>query len=157
MMLIICIIQKDLDIFHLTEFGLNENILKKIKQLEGLKGYITNASYLTDKEIIKKYSQLWQVEKSFRISKSDLKARPFFHTAKEKIEAHLLIVFTALAVIRLAENTTKNSCAKILEKLNPIKQIIIENNLTKEQISKFIQPSNDVKPLLKLAKINWVT
>ncbi len=138
-------------------FSLNKNLLQKAEQLEGLKGYITNAMYLSDKEIVEKYSQLWQVEKSFRISKSDLKARPIFHTAKEKIEAHLLIVFTALAIIRLAEDTTKISCAKILEKLNPVKQIIIEDKLTKEQISKFIQPSDEAKQLLKLAKINWVT
>jgi len=139
------------------DFSLNENVLEKAKQLEGLKGYITNALNLTDKEIIEKYSQLWQVEKSFRISKSDLKARPIFHTAKEKIEAHLLIVFTALAIVRLAENSTKISCAKILEKLNPVKQIVIEDKLTKEQISKFIQPNDEAKLLLKLAKINWVT
>lgn len=139
------------------DFSLNKNLLQKSEQLEGLKGYLTNATYLTDQEIIDKYSQLWQVEKSFRISKSDLKARPIFHTAKEKIEAHLLIVFTALAIIRLAEMTTKISCAKILEKLNPVKQIIIEDKLTKEQISKFIQPNDEAKSLLQLAKINWVT
>ena len=142
---------------RLGNFSLNENLLEKTKKLEGLKGYIANASYLTDKEIIEKYAQLWQVEKSFRISKSDLKARPIFHTIKEKIEAHLLIVFTALAIIRLAENITKYSCAKILEKLIPVKQIIIEDKLTKEQISKVIQPNDEAKQLLKLAKINWVT
>lgn len=143
-----------------TKFGnftLNKSLLQKSEQLGGLKGYITNASYLTNEEIIKKYSQLWQVEKSFRISKSDLKARPIFHTVREKIEAHLLIVFTALAIIKLVENTTKMSMAKILEKLNLIKQIIIEDKLTKEQISKFIQPNSETKELLKLAKINWVT
>ena len=139
------------------DFTLNKNLLIKSEQLEGLKGYITNAIYLTDKEVTDKYSQLWQVEKSFRISKSDLKARPIFHTAKEKIEAHLLIVFTALAIIRLAENTTKLSCAKILEKLSPVKQIIIEDKLTKKHISKFIQPNDEAKQLLELAKINWVT
>lgn len=139
------------------DFSVNKNLLAKAEQLEGLKGYITNAAYLTDQEIIEKYSQLWQVEKSFRISKSDLKARPIFHTAREKIEAHLLIVFTALAIIRLAENTTKLSCAKMLEKLSLVKQIIVEDKLTKDQISKFIQPNDEAQALLKLAKINWVT
>ena len=139
------------------DFSLNKTLLRKAEQLEGLKGYITNALDLADQEIVDKYSQLWQVEKSFRISKSDLKARPIFHTAKQKIEVHLLIVFTALAVVRLAENTAKLSCAKILEKLSPVKQIIIEDKLTKEQISKFVQPTDEVKSLLKLANINWVT
>ena len=50
------------------------------RQLEGFKGYITNAAKLPNDEIIKRYSELWQVEKAFRMSKSDLKARPIFHT-----------------------------------------------------------------------------
>lgn len=139
------------------DFSLNQTLIEKSKQLEGLKGYITNAQELTNDEVIKKYSQLWQVEKSFRMSKSDLKARPIFHTAKEKIEAHLLIVFTALAVMRLAENTTKISCTKILEILSPLKQIIIKDKITKAEISKFVQPNEEVIPLLKLAKLGWVT
>lgn len=41
------------------DFSLNKNLLQKSEQLEGLKGYITNATYLTDQEVIEKYSQLW--------------------------------------------------------------------------------------------------
>ena len=44
------------------------------------------------------YHQLWQVEKSFRMSKSDLKARPIYHHKRDSIEAHPTIVFAALAV-----------------------------------------------------------
>lgn len=139
------------------DFFLNEYLIEKAKQLEGLKGYITNYPSLSDEEIVEKYSQLWQVEKSFRMSKSDLKARPIFHSVKEKIEAHLLIVFCALAVMRLTENQAKISCTKILEKLDPVKEIIIEDRVTKEKISKFVEPSDEAKFLLKLAKINWVT
>lgn len=139
------------------DFSLNKNLVLKSEQLEGLKGYITNAINLSNEEIVQKYSQLWQVEKSFRMSKSDLKARPIFHTAKEKIEAHLLIVFTALAVVRLAEDMTKNSCAKILEKLNPVKQIIIEDRLTKKKIPKYVLASDEAKILTQLARLDWVT
>jgi hypothetical protein len=49
-------------------------------------------------EIIAKYHDLWHVERSFRMSKSDLRARPMFHRTRDAIEAHLTIVFTALAV-----------------------------------------------------------
>ena len=52
------------------------------------------------------YHQLWQVEKAFRMSKSDLKARPIFHHKRESIDAHLTIVFAALAVARWLEATT---------------------------------------------------
>ncbi len=48
---------------------------------DGLKVYITN-SKLTAKKIIENYKNLWQIEKAFRISKTDLKARPIFHHLK---------------------------------------------------------------------------
>src|SRR3954452_21259997 len=51
-------------------------------------------------EVIGSYHDLWHVEQSFRMSKTDLRARPMFHHKRESIEAHLTIVFTALAVAR---------------------------------------------------------
>ena len=47
------------------------------------------------------YHQLWHIEKSFRMSKHDLQARPIYHHKRESIEAHLTIVFAALAVTRV--------------------------------------------------------
>jgi len=52
------------------------------------------------------YHQLWQIEKSFRMSKTDLRARPIYHHQRDSIEAHLTIVFAALAVTRLVEDRT---------------------------------------------------
>lgn len=52
------------------------------------------------------YHRLFQIEKSFRMAKSDLAARPIYHHTKHSIEAHLSIVFTALAVGRWIEDTT---------------------------------------------------
>ena len=68
----------------------------------GLKGYVTNipAEVMPPGEVIASYHALWQVEASFRMSKTDLRARPMFHHTREAIEAHLTIVFTALALSR---------------------------------------------------------
>jgi transposase len=57
---------------------------------DGLKGYVTN-THLSRKEVIGQYSQLWQVEKAFRISKTDLRIRPIYHRLKNRIEAHICI------------------------------------------------------------------
>ena len=48
------------------------------RRLEGLKGYVTNipAELMPAGEVIGSYHDLWQVEASFRMSKSDLRARP---------------------------------------------------------------------------------
>ena len=71
-------------------------------QWDGLKGYITN-SKLSDNEAIENYKNLWQIEKGFRMSKTDLKIRPIFHRLQHRIEAHLCIAFTAYAVYKELE------------------------------------------------------
>ena len=54
------------------------------------------------------------LEKSFRMSKSDLQARPIYHRKRDSIEAHLTIVFAALAVSRWIENQTGWSIRKFV-------------------------------------------
>jgi len=58
---------------------LNEQKIEEDAQWDGLKGIITNNSELTNKELLQQYSNLWQVEESFRITKHDLKVRPIYH------------------------------------------------------------------------------
>ena len=56
----------------------------------------------------------WNIEKSFRMSKSDLRARPIYHRKRDSIEAHLTIVFAALAVTRFIEDRTGWSIRKFV-------------------------------------------
>ena len=56
--------------------------------------------------MIEAYHRLFQIEASFRMSKHDLAARPIYHHKRESIEAHLSVVFAALAVGRLVEQRT---------------------------------------------------
>ncbi len=56
--------------------------------------------------VIGAYHQLWHVEHAFRMSKHDLKARPVYHHKKESIDAHLAVVFAALAVSHHIEQAT---------------------------------------------------
>ena len=46
------------------------------------------------------YRHLWQIEKAFRISKSDLKIRPIFHRIRRRIEAHICITFVAYTIYK---------------------------------------------------------
>ena len=52
-----------------------------------MKGYVTNLRAPTPEYVLDAYHQLWQIEKSFRMSKSDLRARPIYHHKRESIEA----------------------------------------------------------------------
>ena len=60
------------------------------------------------------YHQLWHIEKSFRMSKHDLRARPIYHHKRESIDAHLAIVFAALAVTHFIEDRTGWSIKKFV-------------------------------------------
>lgn len=139
------------------KYRLNEKLVNKAEQLEGIKGYVTNATKLTNDEIIDKYTELWMVEKSFRMSKSDLKARPIFHTLKESIEAHLLIVFTALVISRYIEMIAHRSIAKVIAILSQVKEVIVEHNVSGERASQYANLTEEAKQLAKLADIDWVT
>ena len=91
---------------------------------DGLKGYITNTK-LTKGQVIDNYQQLWQVEKAFRISKTDLRIRPVYHRIKSRIEAHLCICFASYAVYKELERllTTNNIAMSPEKTINEIKDI----------------------------------
>ncbi len=104
----------------LKEKKLNQALIDKAKALAGIKGYVTNLA-VSDEQVISYYHQLWYVEKSFRMSKSDLKARPIFHHKRDSIEAHLTVVLAALAIGKLIENRTGMSIKRFIRILRPVR------------------------------------
>lgn len=106
---------------------LNQNLIDKAYALAGIKGYVTNLD-LPPEEIITAYHQLFNVETSFRMAKSDLKARPVFHHKRNAIEAHLTIVFTSLAISRQIEKLTGTSIKRIVKILRPVRSGLITIN-----------------------------
>ncbi len=99
---------------------LNQNLIDKAYALAGIKGYVTNLD-IPPREIINAYHQLFNVEKSFRMAKSDLKARPVFHRKRDAIEAHLTVVFTSLAISRRTEKITGISIKRFIKILRPVR------------------------------------
>lgn len=88
--------------------SINEEKIKVDKLWDGLKGYITNTKLTSDK-VVGHYSHLWQIEKAFRISKTDLRIRPVYHYKKRRIEAHICICFVAYVIWKELERLlTKN-------------------------------------------------
>ena len=84
--------------------GIDEEKIKFDQEFDGLKGYFINQNNaLPLTEIISQYHQLWRVEKAFRISKHDLRERPIFHRHKNRIEAHLVLCFISLLVLKETE------------------------------------------------------
>lgn len=87
----------------------------KTRALAGLKGYTTNLTSENAEFVIGAYHHLWRIEKAFRMSKHDLQARPIYHHKRESIDAHLTIVFAALAVSHWIETRTGWSIKKFVQ------------------------------------------
>lgn len=109
---------------------LDEARIERARQLAGLKGYVTNVptTTLDGAAVIAAYHELWRVEASFRMTKNDLRARPVFHQQTESIEAHLTVVFAALAITRHLTAITGVSIKRIVQTLRTVRSATIEIN-----------------------------
>ena len=94
--------------------SVNRTLEAKTRALAGWKGYTTNLVGQSPEFVIGAYHQLWRIEKAFRMSKHDLQARPIYHHTRESIEAHLTIVFAAMAVSHYIETQTGWSIKKFV-------------------------------------------
>ena len=95
----------------------NYALAAKHRALAGIKGYETDLTDLSAQEVIDHYRRLFNIEKSFRMSKSDLKARPIYARSQDSITAHLNIVMAALAVAHLMETRSGQSIKRLVRTL----------------------------------------
>lgn len=121
---------------------------------DGLKGYLTNA-YLTNEEILENYGQLWQIEKAFRVSKTDLRIRPIYHRLKRRIESHICITFAAYKVYKeidrlLKGKESKLSPEKAVEIAKSIFEIHLKSPSTKTPIKKTLLINDEQNHLAQL-------
>lgn len=113
-------------------YVLNDALKTKTDILLGIKGYATNISQeeLSNTDVINYYHDLWHIEQAFRMSKSDLKARPIFHRTQEAIRAHVLLCFMALMMGKYLEMKTGLSLRHIRDQLWNVHEAHIRNRLT---------------------------
>lgn len=108
--------------------------LDKIKEEEKYDGYysiVTSELNMTDQELRNKYRGLSKIEDTFKLTKSELEARPVLVWTKKHIESHFLTCFVSLIITRLLEKKLKNnfSIHKIIESLKNYNSIPIEHDL----------------------------
>lgn len=94
--------------------SVNRTLEAKTRALAGWKGYTTNLTSASSEFVIDAYHQLWHIEKSFRMSKHDLQARPIYHHLRDSIEARLSIVVAAMAVSHHIETQSGWSIKKFV-------------------------------------------
>jgi len=113
----------DIDEKCSIKYKLNPDKVKQNEKLDGIKGFATNDFTLSSNEVIEHYQNQYDVERAFRISKTDLKIRPIYHRLENRIKAHILVSFVSYAVYKEFErklkinNVTFNFSQKFLRKI----------------------------------------
>jgi len=142
--------------------ALNEDKILEDEAWDGLKGIITNNATLSNEELIHQYSNLWQVEESFRITKHDLKIRPIYHWKPSRVKAHLAISFMAYALVRYLEYRVrlqykKLSPEKIRQILLSVQTSIFYDTATNKKFAMPSKVTDDAKKIYKLMEVPVTT
>lgn len=108
--------------------------MEKVKMEEALDGYyliVTSEMEESDDRIIDMYRGLWRIEETFKITKSELEARPVFVSTQEHIEAHFLTCFVALTLSRILEMKTEHrySIGKLIDSMVQSNCTYLKENL----------------------------
>ena len=95
-------ITKDGEVAEKKVLSLNTDTIQKEEKFDGFYGVCTN---LDDdpEEIIKVNQRRWEIEESFRIMKSEFKARPVYLSRDDRITAHFTTCFLSLVILRFLE------------------------------------------------------
>lgn len=109
---------------------INEDLIRQEEALDGYYLLLTSEMDTPDDKIIDIYRGLWRIEESFKITKSELEARPVYVWTNEHIEAHFLTCFVALTLSRILEMKLEHrySTGRILESLSKSSCSLIQQN-----------------------------
>lgn len=139
-----------------VKISIDEEKFEADAKWDGLKGYITNTK-MEPQEVLDNYRQLWQIERTFRITKTDLRVRPIYHYKRRRIEAHICIAFASCKLYKELERQLKEkkagmSAEKAIDILKTIYGLTIE--LPKSKIKKLmvLDKTIDQKSILDLFK-----
>lgn len=114
-----------------SQLSLDEDKIAEEEKLDGYYMIVSSEFDKTPNEIIDIYRGLWKIEETFRITKSELDARPVFVSTKEHIESHFLTCYLALVLSRVLQHKLdkKYSVEKILESLGKCNCQNLEENI----------------------------
>lgn len=135
---------------------INQEAIDKDLRFAGYNLLVTSETDMSDIDIYNTYHNLWRIEESFKIMKSDLDARPVFLQKEEAIKGHFLICYLTVLIERIFQ-------FKILENkysTNEIFQFVKDFKVTKAE-TKYINTTtssdfiNDLSKMLNLPLTNY--
>ncbi len=109
---------------------IDEDLIREEEALDGYYMLLTSEMDTPDDKIIDMYRGLWRIEESFKITKSELEARPVYVWTMEHIEAHFLTCFVALTISRILEMKLehKYSTGRIIDSLSGAECSLLQQN-----------------------------
>jgi transposase len=133
---------------------IDEDKFKDDSKWDGLKGYLTNTE-MDAQAVMDYYRQLWFVENTFRITKTDLRIRPVYHYRKRRIEAHICIAFAACKLYKELERQLKEmnsslSAEKAVDIMKTIFGLVIKMPKSNQQRLMLLDKTQEQKELLGL-------
>ena len=116
-----------------SELSLNIEKINEYAKFDGYYSIVTSEEHLSDLELRNIYRGLSKIEETFKITKSEIDARPVNVRLADHIDAHFLICFISLVIIRILQNEINNryTIKKLLEKIRNFKCTHETSNLYK--------------------------
>ena len=116
-----------------SELSLNQAKIDEDAKLDGYYSIVTSEENLSDLELRNIYKGLAKIEETFKITKSEFNARPINVRLEDHIDAHFLICFIGLVIIRILQDETNNkyTLKNLLEKMKKLKCTHETGNLYK--------------------------
>lgn len=113
------------------ELSLDTELIKEQEKYDGYYSVVTSEFDKSDQEILQIYRGLWKIEESFKITKSELKARPVYLSDSKRIEAHFFTCFLSLMILRIVEHLTEREYSphQLIDSLRKFDYVPLGENL----------------------------
>jgi transposase len=144
---------------ELFTYTINDHALEHARLMDGKLLLVTNVRDFTPAEIVKRYKSLADIERGFRVLKSEIEIGPVHHRLPDRIRAHAAICFMALILYRIMRTRLYTSKEKIsperaLSKLRRIQyhSVTLDNKKTVTGVSSINKEQADILSTLRIKK-----
>jgi len=144
---------------ELFNYTIDQKALNRARMMDGKLILVTNMLDHTPQEIVERYKSLSDIERGFRVLKSEIEIAPVFHRKPERIRAHALICFLALVLyrvlrMRLKANNKQYSPERVLEIVRKIQhhQVMLHRKQTASGLSTMTPEQKDLFAAIELPK-----
>lgn len=144
---------------ELLRYAIDDKALGHARLMDGKLSLVTNAADLSPKDIVGRYKSLADIERGFRVLKSEIEIGPVYHRLPDRIRAHASICFMALILFRVMRSRLKAgkshlSPERALAKLRRIQhqRIVLNKSAPLSGLSTITQEHSQILSALSIKK-----